>query len=217
MMDAIVEKGDLKLPRDLVVPEAFKAPLTQSETVLKTGRLEEMRTWYRIMLGVEPSIENTPNGDQYNADGTPRGTGLRVCFFEFFENYPHLQAIGLIEVPNTSLDPSENSPGLHHFQFQTGSLKAMLERFDAAAALGILPSFSMNHSLTMSMYYHDPDKNIFEITANNFATYAEYRAHMNSQEFLENFDGAFIDPYELKSRFEAGQTLAQLQPVPAWK
>jgi hypothetical protein len=62
-----------------------------SETILQSARIVEMRAWYRSVLAMDPTIEHMPEGSELFEDGTPRASGMRLCFFELNEDYPYTQ------------------------------------------------------------------------------------------------------------------------------
>lgn len=184
-----------------------------SETILKTARIVEMRAWYMEVLSTQPSVEHMPEGPDRFADGSARASAMRLCFFELNEDYPYTQTIGLFEFPGTELDLVEHSPGLHHMQLHAGSMDALVERYETLAAQDIRPARSMNHGISMSFYYADPDGNKVELTANNHATLEEYRAFLSSEAFRKNPSGSVIDPDELQRRFRAGEPIEDLRQL----
>lgn len=181
-----------------------------SETILKTARIEQMRDWYRTVLGMAPSIEHMPKRE--NAAGEVlMATNMRLCFFELNEDYPYTQTIGLFEFPGTVLEMTEASPGLHHMQLHAGSMEDLVGRFEILAAKDIRPARSMNHGISTSFYYQDPDGNKVEITANNFATLDEHRAYLKSETFRSNPSGVEIDADDFRARFRAGEPIESLR------
>lgn len=182
-----------------------------SETILQSARIVEMRAWYRSVLAADPVIEHMPEDVDGFGDGTPRATGMRLCFFELNEEFPYTQMIGIFEVPGTTLSGDAHAPGLHHMQLHAGTMDALIARFEALSAIGIRPARSMNHGISMSFYYVDPDGNRVEMTANNYATLEEHRAFLSSDTFRNNPSGSVIDPDELSRRVRAGEPIERLR------
>lgn len=182
-----------------------------SETILQSARIEEMRAWYRSVLAMEPSIEHMPDISGTFHDGTARASGMRLCFFELNEDYPYSQLIGIFEVPGTKLSGDTQGPGLHHMQLHAGTMEALISRFEALDAIGIRPARTMNHGISMSFYYADPDGNKVELTANNFATLEEHRAYLSSEAFRNNPSGSLIDPDDLRRRYRSGEPIESLR------
>jgi hypothetical protein len=69
----------------------------------------------------------------------------------------------------------------------------------------------VNHGVTTSLYYNDPDGNMLETQVDNFDTAEETNAYMSSPAFMENPIGADFDPEELIGRIEAGEDEANLK------
>src|SRR5207245_3733358 len=82
------------------------------------------------------------------------------------------------------LDPgplSERQPdaaGLNHVAFTFGDLDDLIDNYQRLKELGIRPHRCVNHGVTTSMYYQDPDHNQVELLVDNFATAAEGQAYM---------------------------------------
>jgi len=75
---------------------------------------------------------------------------------------------------------------------------------------GILPERTINHGMTTSMYYKDPDGNRIELQVENFDDPQEGLAFMNGPVFEKNPIGVLFDADELVERFEAGVPVAEL-------
>lgn len=198
-------------------PMSAKAllPLRLSETILQTARLADMRRWYSAVLGGPPTFENSPEGSDTFENGMLRASAMRICFFEIVADYPYMQTVGLFEFPGTSLARTKESPGLHHMQLNAGTIEMLVNRYEALVASGICPARSMNHGVSTSFYYVDPDGNTVELTANNWATVEEYRAYLSSETFRRNLSGELIDPDTFCRRFRAGEPIEELRKLPA--
>lgn len=167
-----------------------------SETILKTGRLDVMKLWYRTVLEVEPFFEHAPSAGQRlgNFGGQTRASDLRMCFFRLSLDYPHTQTIGLFEEPGTASEPAVGHPGLHHMQLMTESLDRLCDEYDRLIAAGMRPHRSADHGPMTSFYYRDPDGNNVELTAQNFPTLKGMIEFMGSDAFKANPSGAEIEP-----------------------
>ena len=109
-----------------MLPNQPCPPLTISEAILKTGRLDDMKAWYEIVLRVPPFLEHAPDPASRPGDfgGQTRASDLRMCFFRLSLDYPNTQTIGLFEEPGTALEAAGGKPGLHHMQLMADSLDA---------------------------------------------------------------------------------------------
>jgi catechol 2,3-dioxygenase-like lactoylglutathione lyase family enzyme len=167
-----------------------------SETILKTGRLDEMKPWYVTILGVSPFFEHAPPPGTKPLDlgGQTRASDLRMCFFRLSLDFPYVQTIGIFEEPGTSLEPVKGIPGLHHMQLTTGSHGELCDKYLELKAKGLKPHRSTDHGPMTSFYYRDPDGNNVEITAQNYPTLEAMVAFMASAEFKANPSGEEIDP-----------------------
>lgn len=169
-----------------------------SETILKTGRLDEMKTWYANLLQVAPFFEHAPPVGTKPLDlgGQTRASDLRMCFFRLSIDYPNTQTIGLFEEPGTTLDPAQSAPGLHHMQLMAANLDELCAQYERLRAGGMRPHRSADHGPMTSFYYRDPDGNNVEITAQNFPTFEAMVEFMASDEFKANPSGTELDPEE---------------------
>ena len=170
--------------------------LNISETILKTGRLDEMKAWYTALLQVTPFFEHAPPEDTKPLDlgGQTRASDLRMCFFRLSLDYPNTQTIGLFEQPGTALEPSNSAPGLHHMQLMTTSLDELCDQYKRLRGIGLHPHRSADHGPMTSFYFRDPDGNNVEITAQNFPTLDAMVAFMASDAFKSNPSGVELDP-----------------------
>ena len=173
-----------------------------SETILKTGRLAEMKAWYTTMLGVEPYFEHAPLPGTKPKDygGQTRASDLSMCFFRLSLAYPHTQTIGLFEEPGLADTVEKISPGLHHMQLMCNDINELCANFENLRELGIRPHRTADHGPMTSFYYRDPDGNNVELTAQNFPTLEEMVAFMASDEFKANPSGEELDPDEYVTR-----------------
>ena len=183
-------------------PTAATAPIQPcsrfriSETILKTSRLEEMKTWYQTILGVEPYFEHSPKpgtGPQ-NYGGQTRASDLHMCFYRLSLDFPYTQTIGIFEEPDTARVPFNGQPGLHHMQLTTSGIDDLCRTFELLRDQGLHPHRAADHGPMTSFYYRDPDGNNVELTAQNFATIEDMVAFMASNEFKANPSGTELDP-----------------------
>ena len=94
--------------------------------------------------------------------------------------------------------------GMHHVAFDRLDGRAFGE-FHAAQELGILPHMSLDHGLTTSFYYVDPDGNSVELQFDNFGDWAQSTEWMRtSPDFAANPIGVQVDPEKLIAARAAG-------------
>jgi catechol 2,3-dioxygenase-like lactoylglutathione lyase family enzyme len=169
------------------------------EVVLRTGRYEEMRAWYRLVLDLDPYYENLPNLPKLpigrNEPGTDHpawATQVRLAFFRLSLDHPYQQVIALFDVPGTgALHPT--AAGLHHMQLREQSLQSLATDYRRLKAHGVEPFRTVDHGPSMSFYYKDPDANVVELAASNHATIGAYLESLDSLEFKRNPSGVPVD------------------------
>ncbi|KAH6698496.1 Glyoxalase/Bleomycin resistance protein/Dihydroxybiphenyl dioxygenase [Leptodontidium sp. MPI-SDFR-AT-0119] len=96
--------------------------------------------------------------------------------------------------------------GIYHMAFSYPTLASLAQGYEEKKALGIKPHWPVNHGMSTSMYYFDPDGNEFEMQVDNFATAAEAHDFMASLEFVENQIGVDFDPEEFVRRVKSGES-----------
>ncbi|OHE92933.1 glyoxalase/Bleomycin resistance protein/Dioxygenase [Colletotrichum orchidophilum] len=107
-------------------------------------------------------------------------------------------------------DPSavprqDNTVGMDHFALTFDSLGDLLQSYKARKEMGIEPVYCVNHGMSTSMYYKDPDGGKIETQVDTFETKEDAVAYMMSAEFGSDPRGPRFDPEELLKRFEAGE------------
>ena len=143
---------------------------------LKTTRLAEMIEWYGKVTGMTVSHQ-APAGAWLSNDGANH-------------------RIALLAFPWLSDDASkEGHTGLHHSAFEYSTFQELFDGFARLRDIGIVPTFCLDHGLTTSMYYSDPDANLVELQVDNFGDWSKSKEWMmTSTEFAANPIGAFFDP-----------------------
>jgi hypothetical protein len=98
-----------------------------------------------------------------------------------------------------------NSVGMHHMAFTFSTLADLAQSYKQRKAHNILPTMSMNHGPTTSIYYTDPDGNMIETQVDNFDTNEEVQQFMESKEWIENPLGVDFEPEDFVRRVESGE------------
>ena len=75
----------------------------------------------------------------------------------------------------------------------------------------IVPAFCLDHGMTTSLYYRDPDGNFVELQSDNFGDWQLSTEYMRtSPSFAENPVGYFFDPAKLYRAYKSGTDLKVL-------
>lgn len=152
---------------------AAKARL--AHIVLMTRQMARLRDWYCSVLDAHVVHENPA-----------------LCFITFDEEHHRL---ALVSPPGAPL--VERTPltvGMHHSAYTFDSLDDLLERYAQLKASGITPLTPIQHGVTTSLYYRDPDGNLVELQIDNFADTAAANAYMVGSEFMADPVGPAFDP-----------------------
>ena len=233
---------DSTVRQKLATLTADVAPMRISEIVLKTSRFDEMKLWYQGVLGVAPFYEHSPGGGGRAGPrrragggggvhqsthpppaGAPRApagarqeraSDIRLCFIRLHLDHPYTQVLAIFDVPGTRDQPS-GDPGLHHVQFRNATMDDLFARYDRLKSIGMLPHRTANHGPGTSFYYRDPDQNVVELSASNFASAEDYKAYFTSESYRRNPSGIEIDADDYVARYRSGTSLADLVRIPA--
>ncbi len=91
---------------------------------------------------------------------------------------------------------------MHHSAFEYDSFDRPERQLPAPARAGIEPDICIDHGMTLSYYYKDPDGNRVELQVDNFGDWDASREWMRtSADFHANPIGVFVDP----ARIAAGR------------
>ena len=120
--------------------------------------------------------------------------------------------IALLRLPGTHPPVDKpHSAGLHHTAFEYATFDQWLDNYVRLRDLGILPVICLDHGMTMSMYYTDPDGNGVEIQVDAFNDWVLSKEWMwASQEFSEDQIGPQFDPDKLVEARATGLDAAEI-------
>ena len=174
--------------------------LEQNETVirpqfhhvsLKTTRLQEMVDWYSVVIGTETVYQSAVGAFITNDEANHR--------------------FGLVSPPLDD-DPEKLAhTGMHHTGFEYDFLDDLLATYERLKAKDIEPHLAMDHGITTSMYYVDPDGNSVELQIDNFGDWQKSKEFMKSSpKFDDNPLGAFFDPQKMLEARRAGASIEEI-------
>jgi catechol-2,3-dioxygenase len=159
---------------------------------LKTTRLQEMIDFYSVLVGAE-----VIHRDEVGA---------------WLSNDQANHRIALLAFPGFADDPEkETHTGLHHSAFEYPGFDDLNATYLRLREAGIEPAFCLDHGMTFSYYYADPDGNHVELQVDNFGDWAKSREWVRtSDEFKANPIGQFVDPEKVASDHADGVEFAEI-------
>ncbi len=159
---------------------------------LKTTRLQEMIDYYGTLVGAEVVFQ-----DQVGAWLSNDGANHRVALLAF---------------PNFVDDAEKDTrTGMHHSAFEYASFDELMSTYVRLRDEGITPAICLDHGMTFSYYYADPDGNNVELQVDNFGDWAKSTEWMRtSPEFKANPIGQFLDPERVIADHQAGMSHAEI-------
>jgi catechol-2,3-dioxygenase len=169
--------------------ETLIKPAKFAHFVLRVRNLEESIAWYQTVLGMEIV---------HRAE--------KIAFMTYDDEHHRL---ALAETP-VQMDKTPGAPGMDHVAYTLDSLGDLLATYKRLKAKGIMPAWPINHGLTTSLYYEDPDGCRVEFQVENLVTKAELQAYMKSESFEANPIGVGFDPDKLVERYENGDPIEEL-------
>ena len=160
---------------------------------IKTSQLDKMIAWYACVVGAQVQFRN-----DVAAWMTNDGANHRIAF---------------LAVPGLNDDADKISHnGMHHCAFEYDSFADLMASFDRMRRQGIEPAFCLDHGVTISLYYSDPDGNFVELQSDNFSDWAQSGEWMRlSTDFATNPIGTFFDPARVYDALKTGVDFKSLQ------
>jgi catechol-2,3-dioxygenase len=171
------------------------SPKKLSHIVLQTNRRREMIDWYCAVLGAEILYE-----------------AERISFISYDDEHHRVAFLD----PGPLVERQPDAAGLNHVAFTFGGLDDLIDNYQRLKQKGIRPHRCVNHGVTTSMYYHDPDNNQVELLVDNFATAVEGKAYMQGRSATDkNPVGVVYEPDELVTRVRGGLRIEELASINA--
>ena len=164
------------------------SPIKFAHVVLKTKQYEEMVSWWCNFLGAQVRHGND--------------------FLSFLSYDDEHHRIAIARMPHLA-DRAADTVGVEHFAFTYASLDDLFGQYERMKAAGIAPYWTINHGMTLSAYYRDPDGNQVETQVDSM-TMEEADEFMNGPLFAENPIGINVDFDALAARHRAGEDAASI-------
>jgi catechol-2,3-dioxygenase len=158
----------------------------------KTTRVQEMVDWYRKVVGIDVNFQ-FPGGAWTSNDAANH----RLSFL----------AVPGVREDNERIFHS----GLHHTAFEYESFDDLVASYLRIKDLGIEPDVCLNHGMTLSLYYADPDGNMVELQVDCYGDWSQSTQWMRTApEFAANPIGVFFDPDRMAAAHKAGVAFDQI-------
>ncbi|KAF7560203.1 hypothetical protein G7046_g3960 [Stylonectria norvegica] len=136
----------------------------------------------------------------------------RLSFLSY--DHEHHRIAILIDPTCYPRNAETSQVGLHHIAFGFDDLSDLAKSYEQKKALGIFPSWCVNHGMSTSMYYKDPDGNELEFQVDNYDLVEEAVAFMASADFEENPVGVDFDAETFVQRLRSGEDEAIIKRRP---
>ncbi|WP_351235639.1 fumarylacetoacetate hydrolase family protein [Streptomyces sp. NPDC002133] len=140
------------------------SPAKLAHVVLRTQHLAEMRDWYVTVLDGKVMHEDQASAFITYDDEHHRIALANMADLENPDRAASARTVGKRERPapvtaDTDIFQALAGPptGLFHIAFTYDTLDELLGNYERLAAVEIWPVLAMNHGVTTSTYYRDPD------------------------------------------------------------
>lgn len=143
--------------------------------VLKVRDRERSKKFYTEILGMQV-MKDVPE--------------IKAVFLSFNGRDHH--EIALFEIGPDAAAPKFNEVGLFHFAFRLRSEEELQAAHRELKEKGVPVTFTVNHGVTKSVYFRDPDGNELEVYSDNAPE--EYIQMPNAYLGMEKLDFAPNDP-----------------------
>ena len=164
---------------------------TLHHVTLKTTRVQEMLDWYAKVVGMTVNHHSK--------------------FGAWLTNDAANHRVALLAHPALVEDPDKvPHTGMHHLAFEYENLGQLMDTYERLRDEGVTPHACLDHGLTTSLYYMDPDGNSVELQADNFGDWAASSEWMRTSPAFEvNPIGINTDPERLLAAWhESGDAAA---------
>jgi catechol 2,3-dioxygenase len=159
---------------------------------LKTRRMDDMIDWYGKVAGMRVQFKSA-----HGAWLTNDAANHRIAF---------------LSTPALSDDADKLShTGMHHLAFEFDDLDQLLDAYVRLRGEGIVPHAGLDHGMTLSFYYVDPDGNSVELQTDQFGDWAASSEFMRSSPvFARNPIGESVDGDRLIDARAAGASADEI-------
>ncbi|KAF9894103.1 hypothetical protein FE257_009076 [Aspergillus nanangensis] len=158
-------------------------------------RFDEMVQWHLAFFGGSITLRNE-----------------KAAFIAYDDEHHRLVIVN--DPSHKPIADRKPAVGIYHIAFTLNSLADLVTSYEQKKARGILPHWPVNHGMSTSMYYFDPDGNEFEIQVDNFDTPDLARDFMATEEYARNPIGVDIEIDEFIRRVRSGEDEREIKKRP---
>jgi catechol 2,3-dioxygenase-like lactoylglutathione lyase family enzyme len=158
-------------------------PYKLAHYVIRAKRFEAMLSWYRQVFHLKTSFEAPV-----------------IAFLTYDDEHHRIAFLNTAHLP----EPDTMRTGIDHIAFTYRSIGDLMNNYARLRDLGIRPFWCINHGMSTSMYYRDPDGNEVELQIDNFPSMDDCKAWFSSAAFAANPIGVQFDPDVLLQKYRNG-------------
>jgi catechol-2,3-dioxygenase len=168
------------------------APGRMAHFVLQSNQKDVLVEWYATVLSCEVLHDSD-----------------RITFLTFDDEH---HRIGIVQ--NDNLAPRDaGACGVAHIAFTYGGLDQLLGTYERLRDAGITPYHCINHGMSTSMYYADPDGNQIELQIDNYATAEQGHDEFRTRKDRPTLNSGRYDPEEMIVAWKAGEAAALIEAI----
>ncbi len=172
-------------------------PKRLAHVVYRTRRFDEMLKWYEKVFDAKVQYQNP---------------ALAVLTFDDEHHRFAFADLNTIR-PDEDDKDDRGIVGVDHVAWEYDSMRDVLENYAKLKEEGIEPYWAVNHGMSASLYYADPDGNQMEFTVDCFANKAECADYFHGEQIGDNPVGVEYDPDEWLAKLRGGVSEAELLQI----
>jgi hypothetical protein len=192
--------------KSLVMAASAALEHTNGNGVSKVPKHAHPRPSALAHVVLRTTAENYPNIVKFYKDLLQADIILEKPTFVLLRYDFEHHRVAIVQIPGTTAkQPNVLNPGIEHMAFTYATLTDLAKTYRSLKQMksSIVPVWSVNHGMTTSMYYQDPDGNKVELQVDNFDTPEEAESFMRGPLFTENPIGTDFDPDDWASEILA--------------
>ena len=172
-------------------------PKRLAHVVYRTRRFDEMLKWYEKVFDAKVQYQNPA-----------------LAFLTFDDEHHRFAFADLNTIrPDEDDKDDRGIVSVDHVAWEYDSMRDVLENYAKLKEEGIEPYWAVNHGMSASLYYADPDGNQMEFTVDCFANKAECADYFHGEQIGDNPVGVEYDPDEWLAKLRGGVSEAELLQI----